>query len=262
MAFVIRVSGRVLSRRTSTARFLPTVAPVQGVCSVSPRVLLFAAPCVAMSRGFAKKAKGGKGGKAGKGGDAAPEDESSGELPIDLGEVQSSMQSSLEYLSKELGKMRVGRASPELLEGVSVKAYGDQVPLDTVGLVRAATAQLLIVTVHDTSLTKAVEDGIRALPGMDLNPFVQEGSVHVPLPKPTREVRDALRKQAKAKSEDIKTSVRRARQTALQKLKKGSKGLSEDVVRAAEKDVQEATDRYIAEVEKVAKAKDEELSTA
>lgn len=205
--------------------------------------------------GMKKKKKDGK--KTKKSDFVADGDE---ESPLDMMELQTKMDKSISYLTEQLDVIRIGRASPELLEDLQIDAYGEKQPLKNVGQVSVKSATLLIVTVMDPQLIDTVETAIKTASTLELHPFRQNDTIHVPLPKPTEEVRQQFLKKSKNKCEEVRTTIKRIRQDSLQKLKK-KKGKSEDLIKNCQEQLQELCDDANSEIDALLKNKEAELKT-
>jgi len=157
-----------------------------------------------------------------------------------------------------IAAFKVGRATPEYLSQVKVKVGKGVKLLPSCGQVSIRSAQLMVVTVLEQSLLDAVYTGLKES-DLNLNPSIQQNCIHVPIPKATKDQREEIIKQIKAKMEDTKANLRRIRQEALQQAKKGGGG--KDEVFRQEKEVQKVLDKVTAEVEKIRKDKETEINT-
>jgi ribosome recycling factor len=175
-------------------------------------------------------------------------------------DCETKMTNALEALKRELAKLRVGKASPALLDGVLVEAYGSQTPLNQVGTVGAPEPRLLVVQPWDKSLIGAIEKAIRAS-DLGLNPSSDGQVVRVPIPALTEERRKELVKIAKGYAEDSRVEVRNHRRDANDALKKAQKDgdLTEDQEKRGHDRVQELTDKYIKNVDSILKTKEMEI---
>jgi len=160
-------------------------------------------------------------------------------------------------LRKEFGGLRTGRASANLLDPVTVDAYGQSMPLNQVGTVGVPEPRMLTVQVWDKGLVKAVEKAIRDA-GLGLEPSAQGPLIRVPLPSMNEQRRKELVKLVHKYAEDGKVAIRHARTQARDGFKKLS-GVSEDDVKHAEKDVQKLHDDYIKKIDDLIKAKEAEI---
>jgi len=176
--------------------------------------------------------------------------------------AEQKMQKSLEALRVDLGKVRTGRAHTGLLDHVMVDYYGTMTPIPQVGNVALADARTITVTPWEKKMTGAIEKAIRES-DLGLNPSSQGDVVRVPMPPLTEERRRDLTKIVKTEGENAKVAIRNLRRDANTALKDQlkSKTIGEDEERKAQDEVQKLTDRYIAEVDKLIHAKEQELMT-
>ncbi|KAF9432309.1 hypothetical protein BGZ76_010999 [Entomortierella beljakovae] len=227
-------------------------------------------------RGFASKKdskKGGKGKKAASSDDDDDEDsgsrkgkggKSSGggsvsEMTYDPIDMEKKFAQCLERLKRDFMTMRAGTANPAILDPVMVKVEGKIVPLRDLAQVSIKDAKTLMVNVSDTELITAVEKAIREA-GLNLNPIADNKAVKVPVPKPTKEFRETLTKNASTSAEKAKTIIRKLRQDGMKDLKKDLKaGMSEDENYTLEKKAQTTHDKYIKDIEDALKAKTKEI---
>lgn len=161
---------------------------------------------------------------------------------------------------QRLGKLRTGKASPSLLDGVRIESYGAVMPLNQLASVAAPEARLLTVKPFDRNLIAAIEKGIRAS-DLGLNPTSDGQIIRVPIPELTEERRREYVKLAKEIGEEHKVAVRHARQEANERIKKLEKdgGVPEDALQKARADIQKMTDRYVGEIDEIVKAKEGEI---
>lgn len=178
----------------------------------------------------------------------------------DLSDVKRRMDSALETLRKEFAGLRTGRASPNLLDPVMVEAYGQTMPINQVGTVGAPEPRMLVVTVWDKGMVKAVEKAIRDA-GLGLNPSADGTTVRVPLPELNQERRKELSKIASKYAEQAKVSVRNVRRDGMDMLKKMEKAseISEDEHARWQTEVQALTDSHIKKVDETFATKEKEI---
>lgn len=215
--------------------------------------------CFTPARGFAKGArKKKKDAKSKTKVDVATIDDS----PIDLEMCQEKIFDLVGRAETAFDKIKLGRAAPDLLDEIKVKAYGDIAEIQDIGSVSARSDTLLIVNVHDQSLVDEVELAIRNA-GLDLAPFSQNKQVHVPMPKPTAETRDKFKKLAKKAADDAKSRIRGVRQDWMKKLKRAVKesSTSEDTARQVHQNIQDFADAAVDEVSTLLETKEGELSS-
>ena len=177
-------------------------------------------------------------------------------------EAEQKMKHATEHFHAELKRLRTGRASVNMLDGVMVEYYGSQVPLKSVATLTVADASLLVAQPFDGSQISAIE---RALLKSDLglNPSNDGKVIRIPVPQPTEERRKELVKKAHEIAEHARNTVRQARREANDKFKKlGKDGeLGADDEHRAHDDVQKLHDRYIDEVAKSLEHKEKEILT-
>ncbi len=175
-------------------------------------------------------------------------------------EVEQKTLQTIEVLKNEFAGLRTGRASVHLLDGVRVPVYGADMPLNQVATVSAPDNQTLSVTVWDASNAAAVEKAIRDS-GLGLNPMTAGGVIRLNLPPLTEERRKELVKVSGKYAEEAKISMRNIRQDAMGKIKRAvtDKEISEDDQRKFEDDIQKVFDARAAEVDALAKQKENDI---
>ncbi len=167
------------------------------------------------------------------------------------------MEKAIESTRRELGGIRSGKASPQLLDTVRVDAYGSPMPLNQVAMVSAPEPRMLTVQPFDKGLTQAVEKAIRDS-GLGLNPATQGTLIRVPLPMLSEERRKELIKVVKKLAEEGKVAIRHARTDSMSKIKK-LEHVSEDDKSRAEKEIQKLTDDHVKIVDQIVSAKEAEI---
>ncbi|WP_417565577.1 ribosome recycling factor [Marinobacter sp.] len=175
-------------------------------------------------------------------------------------EAEKKMKKSLESLHSAFNKIRTGRAHPSILDSVMVNYYGQETPLKQVASVNVEDNRTLTVSPWEKNLMPTIEKAIMSS-DLGLNPATSGDIIRIPMPMLTEETRKEMVKQAKADAEHGRVSVRNARRDANSMIKEllKEKEITEDDERKGEEDIQKLTDRYIAEVEKMLKAKEEDL---
>ncbi len=174
-----------------------------------------------------------------------------------LTNAKEHMQKSLQHLEVELAKIRAGKASPVMLDGVKVDYYGTPSPLSALGSVSVADARTLSIKPFDRKMISVIERAIIEA-NLGLNPQNNGELIRIPIPALTEQRRKDLAKQAKGEGEVAKIALRNIRQDVNAKLKK-LQGVSEDLIKDAEKKVQDLTNNSIASVEKILKDKETEI---
>lgn len=181
---------------------------------------------------------------------------------FDTKSYQQKMQAAIEFFEEELKKIRTGRAHPDMLDGVVVKAYGVDTPLKQVANITVPEAQQILVSPFDPSQIQAVAAGIRDS-GLGFNPSDDGHVVRVPVPTLTEERRRDLVKQLGDKVEDCRIALRNVRQDALKEAKrmKDAKELSEDDVKRIEKGLDDDMRDFQVKIDEAVKVKEQDLMT-
>ncbi|KAF3337928.1 ribosome-recycling factor [Carex littledalei] len=172
----------------------------------------------------------------------------------------SQMEAAVVALARELSKLRTGRAQAGMLDHIIVDSGGVKVALNRVAVVSVIDPQTLSVTPYDPSSIKSVEHAIISSP-LGINPRVDGQRVIVPIPRLTKESVQALCKLVAKSAEDMKQSIRRARQKALDTIKKSASSMSKDDVKRLEKEVDEITKKFTKSADDMCKAKEKEISS-
>lgn len=174
--------------------------------------------------------------------------------------TEQKMQKSIEALKNDLGKIRTGRAHAGMLDNIQVEYYGSPVPLTQVANINLIDARTIGVSPWEKKMIQTVEKAIRES-DLGLNPSTTGDIIRVPMPALTEERRRDLIKVCKTEAEGARVAVRNLRRDANTALKDAlkAKTISEDDERRAQDDIQKLTDRFIAEVEKVLAAKEQDL---
>lgn len=191
------------------------------------------------------------------------EEISEGITMFDTKPYEVKMDGAIEHFNDDLKKVRTGRAHPDMLSGVLIEAYGAKMPLNQVANVTAPEAQQLLVTPFDPGNIAAITGAIRDDPSLGLNPSDDGRVVRVPIPALTEERRRELVKQLGDKVESCRIALRQVRQDALKdaKRRKDAKELSEDDVKAVEKEFDKLMNDYQATIDERLKAKEAEVMT-
>jgi len=178
----------------------------------------------------------------------------------DKADIERRMNGAVESLKSDLSGLRTGRANTSLLDPVVVEVYGAMMPLNQVATVSAPEPRMLSVQVWDKKNVNAVEKGI-AHANLGLNPMIDGQTLRLPLPDLTAERRKELAKLAGKYAEAAKIAIRNVRRDGMEALKEDEKKkeISEDDRKRSEDDVQKLTDKYVAEADKAAEAKEKEI---
>jgi len=175
-------------------------------------------------------------------------------------DAQTRMGKSIDALKHELTRLRTGRASTALVDGIKVPAYGSEMPLNQVASVALSDSRSIIITPFDKSLVGPVEKAILAS-DIGITPTTAGTVIRLNMPPLTEERRKELAKHVSHEGESAKIAIRNVRRDALQKLKDllKDKQISEDEERRADDEIQKLTDRFVKDVDGVVKAKEDEL---
>ncbi|KAJ1952498.1 hypothetical protein IWQ62_006209 [Dispira parvispora] len=260
------------SRRLSpitTAFYIPSkISPVQ---SRVTNQVLFPVGASLTSRQFSSK----KSGKRGKQDKEVRMDDSDNagrskkhnegvdmqELTLDLEQVTTRMQRAVDHLKAEFKSMRIGQATPIILDPVRVSVEGDVVALSDLATVTIKDPQTLLVIPSDEEYKPYIEKAIREAQ-LGLNPISQDAVIKVPIPKPTQEHRNKLLKVATKLTEQAKVGIRGVRQNAVKDLKQDAKrlGLSKEEQRYYEKQIQDLTDSRSQELDRLLQNKSRDIN--
>jgi ribosome recycling factor len=175
-------------------------------------------------------------------------------------DTSARMERSIEAFRKELGKVRTGRASFSLLDGIKVDYYGTPTPLQQVGTLSVPESRLITVTPWDTKMIGPIERAIQGS-GLGLNPSSDGKTVRIPIPPLTEERRRELAKVVRKMAEDARVAVRNVRREAIEKLKdqEKKKEISEDVVKRGQERIQKETDAHVKKIDEILKSKEQEI---
>ncbi|MAU96978.1 MAG: ribosome recycling factor [Fulvimarina sp.] len=179
---------------------------------------------------------------------------------FDLNELKRRMEGAVNSLKSDLAGLRTGRASANLLDPITVEAYGSQMPLNQVANVTVPEPRMVAVTVWDKQMVGKVERAIRES-SLGLNPITDGTTLRIPLPELNEERRRELVKVAHQYSESAKVAVRHVRRDGMDKLKKAEKAgdIGQDESRQQSEKVQKMTDDTIAEIDKLLSGKEGEI---
>ncbi|MBI5079013.1 ribosome recycling factor [Candidatus Saganbacteria bacterium] len=177
-----------------------------------------------------------------------------------LKDSEARMQKAVETVKKNFAAVRSGRANPALLDHVQVEYYGSNVPLKQVASVSAPEPRVLMITPYDRNAAAGIEKAILTS-DLGINPRNDGGVLRLVLPEPTQERRKELVKVIKKEGEEGKIALRNVRREAIEVLKKqkSDKLITEDEEKTKDKKVQELTDKYCAEIDKLAANKEKEI---
>ncbi len=181
------------------------------------------------------------------------------ELEMIIEDAESSMKKAIGFLEVELGKIRAGKATPAMLDGITVEYYGAPTPISQVANINVMDARTISIQPWEKSTLQSIERAIIAA-NIGINPQNDGINIRLFLPPLTEERRKELVKKSAGEAEHAKVAIRNIRRDAIEEVKKMQKdGLSEDIAKDSEKEIQEMTDKYIALVEKHLAVKEKDV---
>ena len=183
----------------------------------------------------------------------------------DVKEVLNSCEEKMEmaamYLDETLSRIRAGRANAHILDGVKVESYGSMVPLNQVATVLVPDARTITIKPWDKNAIRSIEKAIMDS-NVGITPENNGELIRLGIPQPTEERRKELSKQCNGEGEKSKVQVRNIRRDGNDKLKKMIKeGLSEDLEKDAETDLQKLHDKYMKKLDEILAEKNKEIMT-
>jgi ribosome recycling factor len=175
-------------------------------------------------------------------------------------DTEDGMKKAVESFKRDLQKIRTGRANAAMLDGIKVDYYGTPTPVNQVATVQVVDARLITVKPWEKSMLPVIDKAIRAS-DLGINPVSDSELVRLPIPPLTQERRRELAKVVNKQTEESRVAVRSARRDAMDLVKEAEKGkeITEDERKNGEKKIQDLTDKYIASIDDIAKAKEKEI---
>jgi ribosome recycling factor len=178
-----------------------------------------------------------------------------------LDDTRARMDKSIQHLENELAKIRAGKATPRIVDGILVEYYGVMTPLAQVANIGTPDAKTVAIQPWEKNMIDPIEKAIMQA-NIGITPENNGEIIRLNIPPLTEERRKQLVKQVKHEGEDTKVGIRNGRREANDELKKLQKdGLPEDEEKNGETEVQKLTDEYIEKVDKVIEAKENEIMT-
>lgn len=169
------------------------------------------------------------------------------------------MKKAITHLETELIKIRAGKATPQILDGIVVDYYGSPTPINQVGNINVMDARTLSIQPWEKNMLQPIERAIIAA-NIGINPQNDGSQIRLFLPPLTEERRRELVKKCQGEGEHSRVAIRNIRRDALEHIKRLQKnGLSEDIAKDAETNVQNITDRFITTVDKHLTSKEKEI---
>lgn len=179
---------------------------------------------------------------------------------VDLKELKRRMDGAISAFKHDIASLRTGRASANVLDPVTVEAYGSRMPLNQVANITVPEPRMLAVSVWDKSMVGAVDRAIRES-NLGLNPIMDGQNLRIPLPELNEERRRSLVKIAHDYAEKSKVAIRHVRRDGMDDLKKAEKDgdIGQDISRTQSERVQKMTDEIISEVDRLLADKEKEI---
>ena len=181
-------------------------------------------------------------------------------MKLDTKAYEDKMKKSTEHYEHELDTVRAGRANPAVLDKVLVDYYGSPTQISAMAEVKASDPRTIMITPWDASTLKNIERAILAS-DLGLQPQNDGRVIRIPFPQPTEEKRRELTKQVAKMGEEAKVIIRNIRRDANDKCKamKKNSEMTEDEQKQSEKEIQDLTDKYIKEIDKITARKNDEI---
>ena len=175
-------------------------------------------------------------------------------------DLQKELDKTVTTFRRDLSKVRTGRASTALLEGIMVDYYGTPTPLNQLGNLSVPEPRLLVIQAYDRAAMGNIEKAILKA-DLGLTPNNDGKVIRIPIPELSEERRRELVKHVKKVAEEFRVSVRNHRRVMIDKLKEIQKGkeITEDELKQGQERVQKMTDEFIGRVDKVLKTKEDEI---
>lgn len=183
------------------------------------------------------------------------------EVQLILDDTKDAMFKALKHLEEELRKVRAGKASPDMLQGIMVEYYGMPTPIQQVANVKLLDARTILITPFEKKIINDIERAIFQS-NIGITPQNDGENIRLSVPPMTEERRRDLVKQSKNHGEQSKIVIRNARKDGNEMIKDLVKdGLSEDIGKDAENSIQQLTNEYNTKVDKMLQVKEEEILT-
>jgi ribosome recycling factor len=175
-------------------------------------------------------------------------------------EVKKEMKASLEHFREELKNIRTSRASPSMVDNLSIEVYGTKMKLKELANITVPESRQLLITPYDPQNVNLIAKGIEAA-NLNIQPRVDGNVVRIIIPSMDEQIRKEMSKKCKEKAELAKVKIREIRRkyNELIKKQKQSKEIAEDLMKREEKVIQELTDRFCKDIDCLCQAKEKEV---
>ena len=176
-------------------------------------------------------------------------------------EAKEHMTTTLQFFEKELHKVRVGKANPQMLENVKVDYYGTPTSIDKVANISTPDARQIVVQPWERNMLPIIDKAIQAA-NLGFNPQTNVDFLRIMVPPLTEERRKELVKKAKQEAEQARVNVRNIRRKANEELKSfEKKDVPEDDIKKSETDIQKITEDFIGKIDKILEQKEKDIMT-
>jgi ribosome recycling factor len=183
------------------------------------------------------------------------------EIQLIIEDTKERMDKSIQFLASELKKIRAGKAMPSMLDGISVEYYGAPTPLIQVASITTPDTRTLFIKPWEKTITQEIEKAIMNS-DLGLSPQNDGENIIINIPPLTEERRNLLAKQIKAEGEKGKISIRSVRKESNEYIKKlTNDGISEDLIKDGEAEIQKITDQKISRIDEIVQNKENEIKT-
>jgi len=182
-------------------------------------------------------------------------------MKLDTKDYEVKMQKSISSYSENLSTIRAGRANPDVLKKINVDYYGSPTAISAIAEIKVVDARTITITAWDKSAMKGIEKAILTDPNLGIHPQNDGSCIRLSFPPMTEDRRKELSKQIAKMGEDAKVAIRNIRRDANDKVKamKKNSEMTEDEAKASDKNIQDLTDKYIKEIDKVTANKTKEI---
>lgn len=174
--------------------------------------------------------------------------------------AEEGMEKALDFMRHEFSSVRTGKASPALVEGIDVEAYGSTMKLKQLALITSPEPRLLVIQPFDLANAKPIEKAINESK-IGITPAVDGKLIRLPIPELSEERRKDLVKTIKSMAEETRVRIRAARRHGMDAAKKMQKegGITEDDLKSAEAQIQKLTDKYVGDVDTQVASKEADI---
>jgi len=174
--------------------------------------------------------------------------------------AEEGMEKAFDFMKHEFSSVRTGKASPSLVDGIDVDAYGSVMKLKQLALISTPEPRLIVIQPFDASTMKAIEKAINESK-IGISPVVDGKIIRLPIPELSEERRKDLVKTIKTMAEETRVRIRAARRHAMDTAKKMQKDgdLTEDDLKSGETQIQKLTDKYVADVDSQVASKEADI---